>query len=118
MRALARPPTSQPQLNTVLGDYIQIVEKSMDPKLILTVFGTIFLAEIGDKTQLATVLFAAREGVSLTAVFIAASLALIAATAIGVLAGSVVSTYIDPKYLSYVAGVGFIAIGIWTLWSS
>lgn len=90
----------------------------MDLKLILTVFGTIFLAEIGDKTQFATVLFASRDGVSLTAVFIAASLALIAATAIGVLAGSVVSNYIDPKYLSYVAGVGFIAIGIWTLWSS
>lgn len=90
----------------------------MDLKLIAVVFSTVFLAELGDKTQLATLLFAAREGVSLLAVFLAASTALLATTGIAVLAGSLVSNYIDPKYLSFVAGVGFVAIGVWTLWQA
>lgn len=88
----------------------------MDLKLFITVFGTVFLAELGDKTQLATLLFASRPGSSLLTIFIAASLALVATSAIGVLAGAVISDYVEPKYLSYVAGVGFILIGGWTLW--
>jgi putative Ca2+/H+ antiporter (TMEM165/GDT1 family) len=87
----------------------------MDTGLLLTVFTTIFLAELGDKTQLATLLFAAREGTSLGIVFLAASAALIVATAIGVLAGAAISNYLDPRYLSYAAGTGFILIGVWTL---
>jgi putative Ca2+/H+ antiporter (TMEM165/GDT1 family) len=87
----------------------------MDIKLLATVFGTIFLAELGDKTQLATLLFAAREGSSLATIFIAASSALVAATAIGVVVGAVVSNYIDPRYLSYIAGTGFILVGVWTI---
>lgn len=90
----------------------------MDLKLFATVFGTVFLAELGDKTQLATLLFAAREGSSLLAIFVAASLALVATTAIGVLAGSALSSHIQPRYLSYAAGIGFIIIGAWTLWKA
>lgn len=90
----------------------------MDWKIFLTIFGTVFLAELGDKTQLATLLFASREGVSLLTVFLAASAALIATTAVGVAAGSFVADQIDPKYLSYIAGVGFILIGLWTLWTA
>ncbi len=90
----------------------------MDIKLLATVFGTIFLAELGDKTQLATLLFATREGSSLATIFIAASSALIAATAIGVAAGAIVSNYIDPRYLSYIAGTGFILVGGWTIWQA
>lgn len=90
----------------------------MDWKIFLTIFGTVFLAELGDKTQLATLLFASREGVSLLTVFLAASAALIATTAVGVAAGSFVADQIDPKYLSYIAGVGFILIGAWTLWTA
>ncbi len=48
-------------------------------------------------------------------VFIGASLALILATAIGVLAGGVISAYVDPKYLSYAAGIGFVVIGAYTI---
>ena len=59
----------------------------MDLKILLTVFTVIFVAEIGDKTQLATMLFAADKEVSKFTVFLGASLALIAASAIGVLAG-------------------------------
>ncbi len=87
----------------------------MDLKLLLTVFGMVFLAELGDKTQLATLLFAADASAHRLTVFIGASLALILASAISVLAGGVVSAYVDPKYLSYVAGIGFMVIGALTI---
>jgi putative Ca2+/H+ antiporter (TMEM165/GDT1 family) len=90
----------------------------MDLKLLTTVFATVFLAELGDKTQLATVLFASKESVSLLTVFVGASLALVVSAGIGVAAGAAISHYIDPKYLSYAAGAGFILIGIWTVWQA
>jgi putative Ca2+/H+ antiporter (TMEM165/GDT1 family) len=88
----------------------------MDFKGLVTVFGIVFLAEIGDKTQLATMLFAAKSPANLIAVFIGASAALVLASAIGVVAGSIISHYVSPRYLSYVAGIGFLIIGAWTLW--
>lgn len=87
----------------------------MDLKIFLTVFVTIFIAEIGDKTQLATLLFAADKEVSKITVFAGASLALIVAAGIGVLAGGVIANYVSEKFLHYLAGAGFIAIGIWTI---
>lgn len=87
----------------------------MDCKLLLTIFCTVFIAELGDKTQLATILFAADKEVSKLTVFIGASLALVLTSAIGVAAGSLMSQYINTKYLHYIAGAGFIIIGIWTL---
>jgi putative Ca2+/H+ antiporter (TMEM165/GDT1 family) len=87
----------------------------MDIKVLLTVFAVVFIAELGDKTQLATMLFAADKDVSKWTVFLGASLALILASAIGVLAGGAISQYISEKYLHYIAGTGFIVIGIWTL---
>jgi putative Ca2+/H+ antiporter (TMEM165/GDT1 family) len=84
-------------------------------KVLLTVFAAVFVAELGDKTQLATLLFAADKDVSKLTVFAGASLALIVASGIGVLAGGLVSQYVSEKMLNYVAGAGFIAIGIWTL---
>ena len=87
----------------------------MDLKVLVVVFGTVFLAELGDKTQLATVLFASKPSVSLVTVFVGASLALILSSLIAVAAGSVISQYVDPRYLSYIAGAGFIIIGIWTI---
>ena len=90
----------------------------MDVKLFIAVFTTVFLAELGDKTQLATMLFATRQSVSLVTIFIGASLALMVSTGLAVVGGSFVSQYVDPKYLSYAAGAGFILIGIWTLWSA
>jgi putative Ca2+/H+ antiporter (TMEM165/GDT1 family) len=87
----------------------------MDFKVLLTVFAAVFIAELGDKTQLATVLFAADKEVSKWTVFFGASLALIVTSGIGVLAGGLVSEYISEKHLHYIAGAGFIGIGIWTL---
>ena len=90
----------------------------MDIKLALTVFGVVFLAELGDKTQLATLLFSAKSPDSLITVFVGASLALILTSAIGVLAGGLVAQYVSPKLLSFVAGAGFILIGAWTIWQA
>lgn len=87
----------------------------MDFKVLATVFMSVFVAELGDKTQLATLLFAADKDASKLTVFIGAALALVMTSAIGVLAGSAVSQYISPKALQYLAGIGFIAIGLWTL---
>ncbi len=88
----------------------------MDWRIFLTIFATVFIAELGDKTQLATMLFASDKDVSKYMVFFAASAALIVASAIGVLAGSVLSAYINEKYLHYAAGAGFILIGAFTLY--
>lgn len=90
----------------------------MDIKIFLTVFATVFIAELGDKTQLATMLFATDKEAGKVTIFLAASAALIVASALGVLAGSMVSEYINEKTLHYIAGVGFIAIGTYTLFSA
>lgn len=87
----------------------------MEMRLFLTVFTTVFLAELGDKTQLATILYAADKEVSKLVVFMAASAALIVTSAIGVVAGGIVSQIINPRYLSIAAGTGFILIGIFTI---
>jgi len=90
----------------------------MNWTVFLTIFASVFVAELGDKTQLATMLFAADKEVSKYTVFFAASAALIVASALGVLAGSLLAEYINEKYLHYVAGVGFIGIGVFTLYSA
>lgn len=84
-------------------------------KMFVTVFLVIFLAELGDKTQLATMLFATDREVSKLVIFLAASAALTATSAIGVMAGSLVSAYVGERILLYAAGAGFVAIGFWTL---
>ena len=87
----------------------------MDVKLLLTVFSTIFIAELGDKTQIATFLYASGSTNSKLTVFLGSACALITASAIAVLVGSFLAQSINFKYLSWVAGLGFICIGIWTI---
>jgi len=87
----------------------------MDWKLFATIFSTVFLAELGDKTQLATLLFSADKPASKWIVFAASASALTVAAAIGVIAGSWIGTHVDPKYLKLAAGAGFVIIGLWTL---
>ena len=84
----------------------------MELKAFLTVFAAVFVAELGDKTQLATMLFAADEQVSKWLVFAAASAALVVAAGLGVLAGGAVANVLSPRVLSLVAGIGFIVAGV------
>ncbi|MDR5658902.1 TMEM165/GDT1 family protein [Serpentinicella sp. ANB-PHB4] len=83
-------------------------------KTIITTFLIVFVAELGDKTQLQTMLLATQSK-SIWPVFIGASLALILSSIIGVLAGTFLTKYIPPSYLQNAAGVVFIVIGILTL---
>ncbi|HVT04624.1 MAG TPA: TMEM165/GDT1 family protein [Thermoanaerobaculia bacterium] len=84
-------------------------------KIFLTVFATVFVAEIGDKTQLATMLFAAEGKSSRWIVFAGSALALVLAAGIGVLVGAQLERFVSPRTLKLVAGIGFVAIGIWTM---
>ena len=79
------------------------------------IFVTVLFAELGDKTQLATLLFAAQQNTSKVGVFLASAGALVLSSLIAVLVGSQLSTYIPPRVLKLVAGVGFIVIGVWVL---
>jgi putative Ca2+/H+ antiporter (TMEM165/GDT1 family) len=87
----------------------------MDWKLLAAVFSTILMAEIGDKTQLATLLYASGAAHSKLTVFLGSSLALVSTSALGVLVGALLSQYLNPQYLSWVAGAGFIGVGIWMI---
>jgi putative Ca2+/H+ antiporter (TMEM165/GDT1 family) len=78
-------------------------------------FLTIFVAELGDKTQLATLLFASERRVPAVFVFAASAGALIVGAALAVLVGTTAGRYLQSVHLKPIAGVGFIAIGVWTL---
>jgi putative Ca2+/H+ antiporter (TMEM165/GDT1 family) len=82
------------------------------------IFVTVFLAELGDKTQLATLLFAADQRVNKLGVFAASSAALVLSSLIAVLVGAQLSQYVSPRMLKLVAGVGFVAIGVWVLFDA
>jgi putative Ca2+/H+ antiporter (TMEM165/GDT1 family) len=81
----------------------------------VAVFVTVFLAEVGDKTQLATLLFASNPATSKVGVFVAASGALVASTLLAVLIGARIGQWVPPEYLRVIAALGFIAIGLWML---
>lgn len=85
-------------------------------KPLLVIFVTVFLAELGDKTQLATLLFATDKAHHPFAIFLAAAAALVASTAIAVLLGTLAEKYLTMVPLKLIAGIGFVAIGAWTLW--
>jgi len=82
----------------------------MDLKLILTTFATLFLAELGDKTQLACIMLAAKTKKPWE-VFIGASIALSLVSLLGVVFADLLSSYLSPTLIKKVAGVGFILIG-------
>jgi putative Ca2+/H+ antiporter (TMEM165/GDT1 family) len=86
----------------------------MDWRVFLTTFGIIFLAEMGDKTQIAAMTMAA-EKKRPWEVFIAASLALAAVSAIGVIVGATLGQYLPLLWIKRVAGSAFIVIGILVL---
>ena len=79
------------------------------------VFVSVLLAELGDKTQLATMLFASDTALSRWGVLAAAGGALVVSTAVAVLAGTLLGAWLSPRHLKLAAGVGFVAIGAWIL---
>jgi putative Ca2+/H+ antiporter (TMEM165/GDT1 family) len=84
----------------------------------LTVFLSVFVAELGDKTQLATALFAADSARPPWLVFLASSMALVASAGIATVAGTFAREYVEGPTLKLVAGGGFIVIGSLILWSA
>ena len=89
----------------------------MDLRVILTTFGSIFLAELGDKTQLATFCFAV-ESQSKWSVFFGSATALVLTSALGCLLGSVVSRFIPANHMNLGAGVLFVVLGLWMIFFS
>ena len=83
----------------------------MDLKLLLTVFATVFLAELGDKTQLAVISMTAKHKMPLW-IFIGATLALASVTALGVLGGELLTRFIPEMVLRKVAAVLFVMMGV------
>jgi putative Ca2+/H+ antiporter (TMEM165/GDT1 family) len=92
-------------------------KNAMDWKLAATTFAAVFIAEIGDKTQLATLSFAA-SGTSRLSVFAGSALALVTTSLIAVVAGEALTRVVSPQMLQRSAGVLFVVIGMWVLWST
>lgn len=78
----------------------------------VTTFTTVFLAELGDKTQLAALLLSAQSGRP-GVVFVGASLALISSSLVGVLLGRWLSTVLPAQQLERLAGILMVALGLW-----
>ena len=82
---------------------------------LITMFLTIFVAELGDKTQMATLLYAAERRGQALGVFIASASALVLGAAISVLVGAYGGRWLQNVPLKLLAGIGFIVIGVWSL---
>ena len=88
----------------------------MDWKTVWTSFGLLFLAELGDKTQLAVLTLSAKSKAP-GSVLVGAVVALAIVSAIGAFAGGAVTRFVPPHVLHKLAAVAFIAIGVWMLFS-
>ncbi len=86
----------------------------MDFKVLLTTFGMIFLAELGDKTQLATFAFAA-ESKSRIAVFLGSAGALVLTSLLAVIFGTAISRLVPANYIKIGAGALFVLLGLWMI---
>ncbi len=82
----------------------------MDWKLLATTFGTLFVAELGDKTQLACMLMTAKSQKPWT-VFIGASLALVLVSFLGVMFAQFICQYVSPQVIKKIAAVSFVIMG-------
>ena len=89
----------------------------MDLKIMLSTFGMIFLAELGDKTQLATFCFAA-DSRSKLAVFVGSAGALLLSSFLDVACGSIVCRFVSPNYIRTGAGALFVLLGLWMVLGS
>ena len=84
-------------------------------KAYLAVFASVLVAELGDKTQMATLFYATDPAARKLGVFLAAASALVLSTALAVTVGSHVGDWVSAKLLRTVAGLGFVAVGVWVL---
>ena len=82
---------------------------------LLPIFFSILIAELGDKTQLATLLFATDPQLSRAGVFLASAFALTVSSFFAVLLGDQIMRVVSPALLHALAGIGFIVIGLWIL---
>lgn len=82
----------------------------LDTKLFLTTFATLFVAELGDKTQLACMMLTAKSKNPWT-VFLGSSLALVLVSLLGVVFADVICRHISPEVVKKVASIGFVVIG-------
>lgn len=89
----------------------------MNWRIVLLAFSTLFLAELGDKTQLAVFTLVAKYRAP-GEVFFGSLLALGAVTLIGVFFGNTISRYVPPFYLKLGAAFLFIGIGCFMLWQA
>ena len=81
----------------------------------LMVFFITFLAEMGDKTQISTLLFSSNKEINRLGILAAASCALTMATFLAVVIGFELDRFVSARTIKLVSGIGFIGIGIWTL---
>jgi putative Ca2+/H+ antiporter (TMEM165/GDT1 family) len=85
-------------------------------KDLLPIFLTVFLAELGDKTQLATILLSADGKHNPWVIFFVAGSALVASTAMAVVLGQTAEKYLTMIPLKLIAGSGFMILGAWMVW--
>jgi putative Ca2+/H+ antiporter (TMEM165/GDT1 family) len=104
-------PASSPELSTPEAS-IDADKAASFGAVFLTTFTTVFLAELGDKTQLAALLLSAESGRPVL-VFVGASLALISSSLVGVLLGRWLSRVLPPQQLERLAGILMIGLGLW-----
>ncbi len=86
-----------------------------DFKVFFTVLGAVFVSELGDKTQVATFLFASTKKGAALSVFLGSATALVLSSGLAVLGANFLGRYLSPSVLNALAGVGFIVIGVWIL---
>ena len=90
----------------------------MDWKLLAASFATVFVAELGDKTQLATFALAASSSDGRLAVFVGSATALVCTSLIAVLAGAALGKVMQPIWLERAGGLLMLGLGAWTLWKA
>ena len=108
---MSQSPQNDPPANAP-ADAQQVGRAGSWGAVFLSTATTVFLAELGDKTQLAALLLSAESGRPVV-VFFGASLALISSSLVGVVLGRWLSTVMEPRQLERAAGVLMVALGLW-----
>jgi putative Ca2+/H+ antiporter (TMEM165/GDT1 family) len=90
----------------------------MDLKVLLSTFGLVFLAELGDKTQLAAFCMSAECSTARFSVFLGSATALVLSCLLAVFLGDMISRYIPAAYIKIAAGILFVLMGVWILVSA